>query len=161
MEKKINNEISDMFCDYANSLLLKQKGFDVPSLTYYIDQSWGVSWLSVPHTQNRLSEGMFTEDNEITVDAKNKMCLAPTINVARKWIEVNFGYFIEVNKIFTQKEPEKKQSNFNFFYTYLVYYSEQSKTEAIIKIIEEDTQPAYVNEYDAYNIAIKSILGKI
>ncbi len=173
MKNNINNEIQNMYCNYINSFLLKLKGFDIPSLTYYTNQFGTVEFLKHSYTHNELIENMF-DDNEHSADVKNKMCLAPTINVASKWIEVNFGYFIEVHKVFTNTLPEKFQFNSNYYYSYFVYNSYESKIEAYKKIIDcsfsgskdeayknMEELGVYITEYDAYNEAIKSILEKI
>lgn len=179
MSTKINNYVEDIYCDYANSMALKAKGFDVPSLTFYPNQSEGVSRLSVPHTQHHLGEfceiiSVFSGD-ETNIDKINDVCLAPTISVACKWLESNFGgWFIEVNKVYPNIKPDEWRFNFNYYYSFVIYDSEESRIKAYMKMLENPVPTskdeaykkmsehgAYTTEYNAYNIAIKSILEKI
>lgn len=77
---EINNSISEIYCSFEISKLLKEKEFDVPTLNYYYKGK----------IQTRLE--MVTNRN-MTQD----VCSAPTHALAIEWIRQNFGIWISVD----------------------------------------------------------------
>lgn len=97
--KKLINNLTEDYCSFEVSKLLKEKGFKVEGKWYYRPHfkkkgkpfiSWGVEYDS---------DCYVITDWNTNVPYPNKpeevLCSAPTHAIAIKWIRENFGIYIE------------------------------------------------------------------
>ena len=92
----INNEISEDYCSFEVSKLLKENGFKVGTREKYVSSN--TEWLKAGE--------MFTPSDELDETGcenhgvpENKMIGAPTHALTIKWIRENFGWEILVEHL--------------------------------------------------------------
>jgi len=79
----MNNNITEDYCSFEVSKLLKEKGFDIYSESYYLDNT----------KELREYVGCY---NTLDQEKDNPHSIRPTHSLAIKWIRENFGYYIGV-----------------------------------------------------------------
>jgi hypothetical protein len=85
----INNNITEAYCSFEVSKLLKEKGFDIPCFYYTGKHKGVVGWKDVENidTTSDIYENFLSKNSEI-----EEYCSSiPTHALAIEWIRVNFG----------------------------------------------------------------------
>lgn len=140
--KTLNNNITESYCSFEVSKLLKEKGFDCPCDTkvaftnkkeFYVD---------------KLANKIQLSDKELLLKYRTFNILCPTHALAIEWIRVNFGYWITIyvvrrdtvleGTIYSysptiKKVPDElKQGLVVDYFPYQLFNSPQEATEAAL-----------------------------
>jgi hypothetical protein len=106
--KKINNKISDSFCSFEVSKLLRDKGFDVSCNSHY-----ELALTSQKHKEDGHSGPFGWKKGEVNLQSaynSNKLldtyyngktwyaCSRPTHSLAMEWLRVNFKKWIKIDQ---------------------------------------------------------------
>jgi hypothetical protein len=138
----MENNLKDIFVPYAESMELKQLGFEEECLG-----AWGEWGFMTPNDVSSLSDYIIQEDLDERWIEEDNVCLAPTYSQAFRWFRENYNLFHEIN---VDKTMEPK-----FAYTIIEYESAQ-----FVEGFKEDTlsEHLYYNHEEAELACVRKLI---
>lgn len=143
MKKTINNNIEERHCSFEVCKLLKDKGFERNyGSCYTMDGEYYSS-------SNLLSKIGWNQPHII----KPEFIPAPTYEVAREWIKVNFGYHIDVSP----REYKGETLMYSYYVSLEKDFTYCTGLE-FPEISNPNDIPTYPSEYEALEEGLKYVL---